>query len=139
MSKLMPRFSMPGSRVATAIAITLCTCSLLLASCKDSTAEVAVSSDSDESQTIHSDSTIGSDMPQSTPEDIASLSPDQSTWKLTSWTHNGQTRSLTSDANISLTLDSSIISGTGGCNEYATSYRVEGDRIVMDPISATRR
>lgn len=102
---------------------------LLLSSCQDSTAEVAVISDSGESS--------------APPSEVASQpsAPMQGTdWRLTAWTHNGQPVPLVPDVEVSLKLEASLISGSGGCNRYSAAYRVEGDRVVaIGPLRSTRR
>ena len=31
------------------------------------------------------------------------------------------------------------MSGSGGCNQFGAAYRLEGDRVIVDPLQSTRR
>ena len=122
-----------------ALAGSLFVISLFLSSCKNSTAEVSVMSDADESHSIASNSTMSSSTLQFPPEDIFTLAQSQLNWRLTSWTQDGKAISLVPEVNVSLNFEQANINGTGGCNQYMTTYRVEGNRVVVDPLQATRR
>ncbi|ESA36525.1 hypothetical protein N836_07055 [Leptolyngbya sp. Heron Island J] len=139
MKKLTSRSPIAVTTTVAALAGNLFALSLFLASCQDSTSEVSVISDSDESHSIASDSAMSSGILQFPPEDLFALAQSQPNWRLTSWTQDGQAIALMPEVNISLNFEQTQISGTGGCNQYMTNYRVEGDRIIVDPLQATRR
>lgn len=137
MKKLPFRSPITVIKTMSALAGSLFTLTLFLSSCNDSTAEVSVNSDADQSHHEASNPTMISDMLSS--EDIFALIQSQPNWRLTSWTQEGQAISLVPEVNVSLTFEQAQISGTGGCNQYMANYRVEGDRIIVEPLQATRR
>ena len=122
------RFPVPLTNSITGLVGICLALGLLLFSCEDSTAEVTVISDSDESY---------ASLPEVVNQPFAQ--GQEKDWQLTAWTQNSQTISLVPKVTVSLKLEESQISGSGGCNQYSAAYRVEGDRMIIEPLRATRR
>lgn len=122
------RFPVPLTNPITGLAGICLALSLLLSSCQDPTAEVTVISDSDESS---------APLPEVVNQ--PSAQGQGKDWRLTAWTQNSQMISLVPDVEVFLRLEEAQISGSGGCNQYSAAYRVEGDRMIIEPLRSTRR
>lgn len=159
-----PRCSTLGGRSVAVLAGNLIALSLLLSACQDSTAEVVMtptpdgSSSSQPGSSPASEPGVSSSLPSSA-QPSSSAGPDaavtantptpagesptpaqnQPNWRLTRWVQNNQPVTLVSEAEISLDWEQGRISGSGGCNRFGAAYRLEGDRVIVDPIQATRR
>jgi heat shock protein HslJ len=118
--------------------------SFLLLACQDPTAEVVMNPTSGVSSNLSSglDPISRADMTLNTPTPPAegpSPSQNQPHWQLTHWVEDTQTVTLAPEAEISLDWEQRQMSGYGGCNRFRATYRLEGDRVIVDFIESTRR
>jgi heat shock protein HslJ len=64
--------------------------------------------------------------------------PAGSLWRLTE-----ASRAALADeppgAAVTLQIDATRLTGNGGCNLYGADYRFEGERLLIEPVVATRR
>ncbi len=64
---------------------------------------------------------------------------EQTTWKLDSYVDTqGRTVSVLADSEITARFEAGKVAGSAGCNNYTTSYELDGDRITIDPAASTR-
>ena len=159
-----PFLSTLGGRSVAVLAGNLIALNLLLFACQDSTAEVIMtptpgaSSSSQPGSSPSSEPGGGSSLPSS-PQPSSSPGPDvavttntptppsespapdqnQPNWRLTRWVQNNQPVSLLPEVPISLDWQQGRVSGSGGCNQFGAAYRLEGDRVIVDPLQSTRR
>jgi heat shock protein HslJ len=79
---------------------------------------------------------------------LAQLSPslDSTSWQWIDWTQGGSTERPLSQEPITLMFKEGKVSGFGGCNNYFSTYQIEGDRasetefyrlIMSDPFGRT--
>lgn len=121
---------------------------LSLSACKDSTTEVVMNPTPGESSSLPSGSQPSSspdpDVAVTTntstpPTDKPTSGQSQSNWRLTRWVQNNQPVTLLSKAEIYLNLEQGRFSGSGGCNQFGAAYRMEGGRVIVDPLQSTKR
>ncbi|MEY3299052.1 MAG: hypothetical protein RLZZ597_2312 [Cyanobacteriota bacterium] len=139
-----PRFSPPRRRAVPVLAGNLIALSFLLLACQDSTGEVIMDPTSGVSSSLSSglDPNSRADMTLNTPTPPAegpSPNQNQPHWQLTHWVEDTQTITLAPEAEISLDWEQGQMSGYGGCNRFRATYRLEGDRVIVDSIESTRR
>lgn len=154
MKPLTAHFPMLRARTAALLTVNLLAFTLLLSSCRESTAEVIVtpspgaapssessvnmnpSAEMNPSETANAGATASPSDPAATNTDSAQNQP---AWRLTRWVQNNQSVSLVSGADISLDWQEGQIGGFGGCNRFGAAYRVEGNRVIVDPLQSTMR
>ena len=63
----------------------------------------------------------------------------QGRWKLTGWSDpNNPTPSVT-DSEITVNFNGDRASGFAGCNNYTTSYKTNGEKLMLAAIASTRK
>jgi len=155
-----PFLSTLGGRSVAVLAGNLIALSLLLSACQDSTAEVIMtptpgaSSSSQPGSSPSSEPGGSSSLPSSPgpssnpgvtsnaptpPSESPAPDQNQPNWRLTRWVQNNQPVSLLPEVPISLDWQQGRVSGSGGCNQFGAAYRLEGDRVIVDPLQSTRR
>lgn len=142
MKTLIARHSVAPAITATVLAVNLFTFSLLLSACKDSTAGVSVISNPGSSSPPTPNPDANSGISSSVPPSLSpSPGQNQPSWRLTAWTRNGKPVPLLPGVEVSLGIatQEGQINGFGGCNQYGAAYHLVGDRVVVDPLRATRR
>lgn len=59
-------------------------------------------------------------------------------WRLTTFADDQQASSLLAGTEITLLLEQGEVSGNAGCNQYHSSYTLDGETIALMPPAATR-
>ena len=65
---------------------------------------------------------------------------DGTSWQLEQYRNeDGDLVSLKTDTVVSALFQADKVSGIAGCNNYSSSYQVDGDRLTFSPAATTRK